>query len=92
MSLLQGAEMVPPFLLMYATAVASIIQFQQHMQSGFIFAEAFKQKKAACNSRGNLFMLHLFSIQFYHLPPISTFTWTVLCLIISLPNLHQKKL
>ena len=54
MSLLQGAEMVPPFLLMYATAVASIIQFQQHMQSGFIFAEAFKQKKAACNLRGNL--------------------------------------
>ena len=44
----------PSFWLMYATAVASIIQFQQHMQSGFIFAEAFKQKKAACNLRGNL--------------------------------------
>ena len=66
-SLLQKAEMVPLFLLMYATA-AVLSSFNNTCSLVLFLEKAFKQKKAACNSRE--FMWHLFAIQF-HPPPIS---------------------
>ena len=71
-SLLQKAEMVPLFLLMYATA-AVLSSFNNTCNVVLFLQKASKQKKAACNSRE--FMWHLFAIQF-HPPPISV-TWSV---------------
>ena len=66
-SLLQEAEMVPPFLLVYATAV--VLSSLNNTYSLVLFLQkAFEQKKAAGSSRE--FMWHLLSIQF-HLLPIS---------------------
>ena len=66
-TLLQEAEMVPPFLLMYATAVV-LSSFNNTCSLVLVLQKAFKQKKAACNSQK--FMWHLFFIQF-HLAPNS---------------------
>ena len=66
-SLLEEAEMVPPFLLIYATALV-LSSFSNTCSLVLFLEKAFKQKKVACNSWK--FMWHLFSIQF-HLPLIS---------------------
>ena len=48
-TLLQEAEMVPPFLLMYATALV-LSSFNNTCSLVLVLQKAFKQKKAACNS------------------------------------------
>ena len=67
-TLLQGTEM-PPFLLVDAKAV--VLSSFKNTRSLLLFLQkAFKQKKAASNSRE--FMWHLYSIQFHlHQHPIS---------------------